>query len=226
MHKQFVRWRFRLHCHSRFGACDDGSVCTLNDFCQNSACVSGGGLSCDPNADDCLVFGCDPVNGCDTVGSFKAAGTSCFDGDACTSNDVCSGGSETCQGTPVTCDDENPCTTDACVAGLGCTYNSNPCDDGSACTTGDACLDGSCTGATVDCSDGNSCTLNTCDAENGCETDVLFNQPVMTETPAPPETCAKERPATVPGLWRVMTEMCARQTSAPAKRLPSLRRAL
>ena len=29
----------------------------------------------------------------------------------------------------------------------------------------------------MDCSDGNSCTLNTCDAENGCETDVLFNQP-------------------------------------------------
>lgn len=47
-------------------------------------------------------------------------------------------------GTP--CDDENPCTDDACAADKGCVVadNSEPCDDGDDCTIDDVCGDGQC----------------------------------------------------------------------------------
>ena len=42
----------------------------------------------------------------------------------------------TCVGTPINCDDGNPCTTDSCDPVTGCinTPNSNACDDGNVCT--------------------------------------------------------------------------------------------
>lgn len=46
------------------------------------------------------------------------------------------------------CDDDEPCTIDACDPDLDCINlpvpDGTPCEDGDACTVGDACLDGSC----------------------------------------------------------------------------------
>jgi hypothetical protein len=53
-------------------------------------------------------------------------------------------------GTPVSCDDNNVCTTDGCDTTTGClhTSNSNACDDGNDCTTGDFCAIGTCRAGT------------------------------------------------------------------------------
>ncbi len=78
-----------------------------------------------------------------------------------TINISCSG---TAQCVPPDCSDNNPCTTDACNAGV-CSHipNTLPCSDGDACTLGDACSSGVCQpGSPVACNDGNVCTNDVC----------------------------------------------------------------
>ncbi len=75
-------------------------------------------------------------------------------------------------GGPVSCDDGDPCTIDACIAGAGaCDHKaavaSAPCDDGDACTSGDACGQGGCTGKAKDCSDSDVCSDDACDPLTG-----------------------------------------------------------
>ncbi len=98
---------------------------------------------------------------------------------------VVGGGSETCDGIDNncngqtdegTCDDGEPCTTDACnntAAAATCehTVNTLPCEaDGSVCTVGDHCADGKCQpGAALQCNDNNLCTADSCDAKLGCK---------------------------------------------------------
>ncbi|HEY8375728.1 MAG TPA: hypothetical protein VIK91_04525, partial [Nannocystis sp.] len=110
-----------------------------------------------------------------------SAGPGCQNDAACDDNDACNG-VETCvngecqPGEAPDCDDDNPCTDDACDALLGCTHvdNADPCDDGDACTENDVCAGGTCSGgAPVDCSDGNLCTEDSCDPNTGCQ-----NQPI------------------------------------------------
>jgi len=69
----------------------------------------------------------------------------CSDGSACTTGDRCVSG--TCQGTPVSCDDANPCTDDSCAPALGCVNAPNAfaetCYSGPSVTRGvGACRDG------------------------------------------------------------------------------------
>ena len=73
-----------------------------------------------------------------------------------------------------TCDDANPCTTDACQAGKCVNTNTTaPCNaDSSACTANDACKDGKCAaGIALSCDDGNACTKDSCDAQKGCNSE-------------------------------------------------------
>lgn len=69
---------------------------------------------------------------------------------------------------PGGCDDNNPCTVDACDPNTGrCVFapapNGTGCDDGNFCSVGDRCVAGRCLGAAPrDCSDGNSCTFDVC----------------------------------------------------------------
>jgi len=119
-------------------SCDDGSSCTINDVCSGGTCA--GTVDCDDGnpctADACVSDACenDPVT----------TGTSCNDGDTCTTGDVCNA-LGACAGTPYSCDDSNPCTTDVCNGSGGC-FNfpggSGPCDDGDACTGNDRCKSG------------------------------------------------------------------------------------
>ena len=96
-------------------------------------------------------------------------GGTCEDEDACTEKGTCKEGQ--CLGTPVTCDDANPCTDDTCDPKTGCvaTANTLACDDGDACSTDDGCADSKCQGKVKDCDDGNPCTDETCDSATGCQ---------------------------------------------------------
>ena len=126
---------------------------------------------------------CDDIdNDCDgTVDDFL-----CDDLDPCTAEDVCTAG--LCAGEPVTCDDENSCTEDACVAGEGCTYaplSAIACDDSDECTADDFCDEGLCLGIDVACDDEDPCTMDFCNSDKGC---------VFEPTDSP---CDDEDPCTV-----------------------------
>ncbi|MBX7190909.1 MAG: hypothetical protein K1X94_02570 [Sandaracinaceae bacterium] len=98
-------------------ACSDGSLCTTGDACSVAGVCTGTPLDCaDMNV--CTSDSCNPATGC--VHAPAMMGTACSDGDACTVGDTCVG--TACQaGTPMSCNDSNPCTSDACVGG-SCTH--------------------------------------------------------------------------------------------------------
>ena len=70
------------------------------------------------------------------------------------------------------CNDDNPCTLDACSLTKGCLHrnlNRELCDDGDACTVNDRCYMGACLpGIAAICRDGDACTTESCDATLGC----------------------------------------------------------
>ena len=115
----------------------------------------------------CTTAICQPGAGCGFI--FNTA--SCDDGDGCTMNDVCAGGTCTA-GTPKSCADANPCTTDTCDPANGtCGYadNTESCSDADACTTGDVCGGGSCLpGTPIVCDDAKECTDDGCNPSTGC----------------------------------------------------------
>ncbi|HAN30172.1 MAG TPA: hypothetical protein DCQ06_01110, partial [Myxococcales bacterium] len=164
--------------------CDDGNPCTLKDACQAGKCDGTQSKKCD-DGNSCTLNSCNTANGlCETKNA--ADNVLCSDNDLCTQGDACKQGICT-TGPPLYCDDNNPCTTDACVAQTGkCSYvpNSIPCDDGNSCTENDGCQAGKCTGGknvcecqkTSDCAakdDGNPCngTLFCELASNSCKVD-------------------------------------------------------
>jgi streptogramin lyase len=75
-------------------------------------------------------------------------------------------------GSPASCDDNNPCTLDACVDAQ-CTHvnatNGTACNDGNACTRTDTCQAGVCTGANpVVCTASDQChDVGTCSPATG-----------------------------------------------------------
>jgi len=117
----------------------------------------------------CLAPSCEPATGqCGFAPAHE--GLVCDDGDLCSAGSTCAAGK--CDGgTPVNCNDGNPCTDDSCDPKQGCiyTHNNAPCSDGSACTAGDVCANGQCAGGKlVDCNDANPCTDDSCDPAQGC----------------------------------------------------------
>jgi hypothetical protein len=70
------------------------------------------------------------------------------------------------------CDDGNPCTADACDAGV-CSHPADnegvSCDDGDICNGTETCGGGVCeSDAPLNCNDNNPCTTDGCQAPNGC----------------------------------------------------------
>ncbi len=149
--------------------CSDGDACTGPDICGGGVCVPGSAKACDDGS-ACTADGCDSGTGSCTHSPIDGV---CDDGLKCTGGDACVSG--VCVGTPLSCDDSNPCTDDSCDPVSGCTHaptsaSGVACDDGSACTIGDACSGGTCKGATaLTCDDGNPCTDNTCNPASGCD---------------------------------------------------------
>lgn len=136
--------------------CNDGNACTSGDRCLNGVC-GGTTVACnDSNA--CTDDACNPSSGC----VYTADNTnSCSDNNACTGSDRCSSGQ--CVGTPLVCNDNNPCTSDACVGGA-CQFTNltGACNDGNGCTTNDVCSGGVCAGTPTNCNDNNPCTNDSC----------------------------------------------------------------
>ena len=153
--------------------CDDGSACTVGDACAAGTCKGGAAVTCNDSL-PCTDDSCDPASGCKFVNNAAA----CDDGSACTLGDSCAGGA--CQaGSPVICDDSNPCTDDLCLPAVGCTttpLTGPTCGVGKACyagvcedipctpdCSGKPCGDDGCGGACPDtCAPYEECSANQC----------------------------------------------------------------
>ncbi|NMB74601.1 MAG: matrixin family metalloprotease [Myxococcales bacterium] len=147
--------------------------CGGNDCNDNNVAVNPGateGPSGTPTCSDSIDNDCDGAT--DTADSTCRQ---CTNNSDCSDNNVCNG-TETCQnsvcvaGTPLTCNDSNPCTDDSCNPTSGCTYvndNTNTCTDNNACTN-DACVSGTCQSSAITCNDNNPCTDDSCNPASGC----------------------------------------------------------
>jgi hypothetical protein len=175
---------------NEFGACPGHRICTEDGLADCDATVPSveecnglddncNGLFDEATCDDefdCTADSCDPDTGC--VNEFLENGE-CADGNPCTVADHCVAGE--CTGSPVPCNDDNPCTDDSCDETGGCifTANQNDCDDELPCTIGDHCKDSICAGTAVECgcqSDADCSELEDGDLCNGtlyCDTSSL-----------------------------------------------------
>ncbi|MFT5358193.1 MAG: hypothetical protein ACI9KE_005430, partial [Polyangiales bacterium] len=98
-------------------ACDDGAECNGVETCEANACVAGvalpEGADCNGVVGTCTSEICLPKN-CETPAD-------CDDGSVCTGAEDCVDGA--CfAGMALDCDDESPCTDDACSPMDGCAY--------------------------------------------------------------------------------------------------------
>jgi len=146
--------------------CDDANACTANDACD------GGCDCCQPDpagAPGCSAGACEQVVCAVDPFCCSAQWDGICAGEATSLCTCCDTG--TCVGTPVGCDDADPCTDDTCDPGTGCVHapNTQPCDDGNDCTVGDVCGGPTCLGVALDCTDGEWCTQDFCTELGGCE---------------------------------------------------------
>jgi hypothetical protein len=149
-------------------ACEDGTLCTKGEVCQNGVCGGGVLVDCD-DENPCTDDLCLPAVGC----SHSNNTATCDDDDACTSGETCSGG--ICGGGKSTdCPVSGPCIASAtCNPSTGlCVPSAKPdgvgCSDGAACTTNDACLGGHCVGAPLDCGPAGPCEVSrSCEPASG-----------------------------------------------------------
>jgi MYXO-CTERM domain-containing protein len=153
-------------------SCSDGNACNGMETCQSGACVTSTPPLCD-DGNPCTQDLCDPLGGCQFPP--QPPGFSCSDGNACNGAETCDGNGTCKAGTPLDCNDGNPCTSDACDATMGCTHQNvmmgTSCADGNACNGAETCDgNGTCkAGTPLDCNDGNPCTADSCDAVMGCK---------------------------------------------------------
>ncbi len=146
-------------------SCQDGNPCTENDACKVGQCAPGSPKVCD-DGNPCTKDLCDAAKGCTSLSTADA----CDDGNVCTENDGCKNGN-CAAGKFKLCEDGNPCTTDGCDPGTGCTTTGNtlPCSDGNTCTEDDVCKASKCSPGTAKvCNDGNPCSDDKCDPQLGC----------------------------------------------------------
>ncbi|MGH7894053.1 MAG: hypothetical protein ACREQL_05245, partial [Candidatus Binatia bacterium] len=179
--------------------CTDNNPCTGTETCVAGSCQAGtlvqcpSGQVCNPTNGQCADRLCQTPAECNDGNPCtndvcqgtcsnpqKANGTNCDDGDLCNGIRTCQSG--VCQsGTPLNCNDNNVCTTDACNAATGlcqhgtvtgCCNTGADCNDGDACTI-DACTpQHACTHATLSCADNNVCTNDLCNPQLGCQNPV------------------------------------------------------
>ena len=156
---------------------DDNDLCNGTLRCDRDKLpwdcriAPGSVVVCDKSKDTlCAHATCTPTNG-KCAPKAEKDGLACdADGSVCTENDACASGA-CAAGTPLLCEDNNPCTDDSCDPLGGCRYRANtaPCDaDGNKCTVPDTCVATKCVaGPDKSCDDGNACTLDTCAPQSG-----------------------------------------------------------
>ena len=157
-------------------ACDDGDPCSGDGVCAAGVCEpQGNPVGCN-DQNPCTADSCDPNSG-ECVNALADDGSACDDGNACTLGESCWDGA-CVPASNADCNDDNPCTADACDAGTGCqnpTVDGGPCEDGDECTVGDECLAGVCfAGQNAQCDDGNPCTDDLCTETGGCKNVSVF----------------------------------------------------
>ena len=145
-----------------------GSPCTAAAQCDSGHCVEG--VCCESSCSGTCMT-------CKLAGSAGLClpapdGTPCPDGNACNGEEVCLL-QECVSGEPLDCDDDNPCSTDACDPLNGCVHaplaDGTSCADEDLCNGQETCQAGMCSaGEALDCDDGNPCTTDGCDALAGC----------------------------------------------------------
>jgi len=167
------------------GVCSGEPTDLDGDGFVRAAC---GGLDCDdgdenvnpgvfegphdsPLCSDTIDNDCDNLSDGDDPGCVPCSiDDDCQNGNVCDGQEICQDG-DCLPGTPLDCDDDNPCTDDGCNFETGC-YNLNntdPCDDGDLCTLTDVCQGGSCVGTNpVTCTALDQChDVGTCNPETG-----------------------------------------------------------
>jgi MYXO-CTERM domain-containing protein len=150
-------------------SCADANKCNGDEVCNAGACAAGTALDCNDN-NPCTADSCSAVNGCINT---KQNGTSCADANKCNGAEMCVTGSCTA-GTPLNCDDNNPCTADSCDPAGGCMHSAvsagTKCDDGNVCNGISTCVGTVCSaGTALSCDDGNVCTDDSCVPATGCK---------------------------------------------------------
>lgn len=177
------------------GACDSiQCACTTQskkDCCGSSVCWFDSCGHVGEKLNDC-PYGC-MGGACAKCPTADCTGKECGD-DGCGGNCGTCNTQDTCDGlmwNPPTscqnghcvgaavqnCEDQNPCTTDSCVPGQGCTYQESA--DGQTCIIGScsglvwtqpgACKGGKCQmGDQQSCDDGYDCTTDSCSSLKGC----------------------------------------------------------
>ncbi|MBT9556014.1 MAG: hypothetical protein IV100_08300 [Myxococcales bacterium] len=109
--------------------CDDGNPCTIADACITGSLCRGTlapGCTCETKADCAFFEDGDACNGtlvCDDGECTIDPNTvvACpYDGVGCKTDWICKPETGQCIGTPLSCDDDDPCTQDACDSILGC----------------------------------------------------------------------------------------------------------
>ncbi|MFH1532103.1 MAG: hypothetical protein ABIK09_15365 [Pseudomonadota bacterium] len=149
-------------CGLSCGDCSPGYDCLEHEcvvdcdfFCADIPCgAQGDEGECDcgqcDDQDPCTVDSCDQNTASCVFDAWAGQGLNCEDNLACTVDDECT--AQGCKGTPVVCDDGNPCTLGSCSPLTGaCSFGGGPlqgtnCDDGNPCTSGDKCAGGECVG--------------------------------------------------------------------------------
>ncbi|MBE2248082.1 MAG: lamin tail domain-containing protein [Myxococcus sp.] len=153
-------------------SCTDGNACNGAEVCSGAgACLPGLALNCD-DSNPCTADSCSPMTGC--THTPVMAGVTCAGADLCNSAALCDGAGACQPGTPVVCNDGNPCTNDRCEPSLGCiappAATGTSCSDGNQCNGVEACNgSGACqTGTPLNCNDSNPCTSDSCAPATGC----------------------------------------------------------
>jgi hypothetical protein len=151
-------------------ACTDNNACTTGDQCTGGSCQGGPPPDCS-DGNPCTMDGCHPLTGCQSVGipGCCITDSQCADASLCTTNERCV--NNACVSDPVSCNDDNVCTADACLPSTGCVYTSTsgaPCNDDDACTVNDVCMGSACGGFVLGCDDGDPCTTDACSPASGC----------------------------------------------------------
>ena len=157
------------------GLTDCDASTPAEDFCNGSDDNCDGEVdeaTCD-DANECTEDLCLGEEGCSNE---PLEGGPCEDGDVCTVADHCD--AAVCVGTPVLCDDKNPCTDDVCDITGGCDFqpNTTDCDDGDPCTVGDECLEGECAGLALACDCANDVDCLKIWDGNLCQGTLFCNQ--------------------------------------------------
>ena len=145
--------------------CEDGDPCTVEELCEDGACVPHGIADTCPvpceTTDECIDDDLCTMESCDD-GYCSSSPVKCDDQDPCTI-DACNDGE--CSSVPLPCQDSDPCTQDTCLEGE-CVFNELICDDEEPCTT-NGCQDGQCVFTPFSCEDDDPCTTDIC-VEDGC----------------------------------------------------------